>query len=106
MVGDLVGDRPQQEALGAGHPLVAHDHQVRVLLLCDIEDRIGGITLARVHIDGHSRLAGHRCGGCKINGSKNWDIDSITAVRLKVEENQLVDVFGEIGFHIDGLKGR
>jgi hypothetical protein len=28
-----------------------------------------------------------------------------TAVRLKVEENQLVDVFGEIGFHIDGLKG-
>ena len=28
-----------------------------------------------------------------------------TAVRLKVEENQLVDVFGEIGFHTDGLKG-
>jgi hypothetical protein len=24
---------------------------------------------------------------------------------LKVEENQLVDVFGEIGFPIDGLKG-
>jgi hypothetical protein len=38
----------------------------------------------------------------------NWDDLSIThstAVRLKVEENQLVDVFGEIGFHIDGLKG-
>jgi hypothetical protein len=32
-------------------------------------------------------------------------IIAITAVRLKVEENQLVDVFGEIGFHIDGLKG-
>jgi hypothetical protein len=32
-------------------------------------------------------------------------ISNITAVRLKVEENQLVDVFGEIGFHIDGLKG-
>src|SRR5713226_3891979 len=31
--------------------------------------------------------------------------EDITAVRLKVEENQLVDVFGEIGFHIDGLKG-
>jgi hypothetical protein len=29
----------------------------------------------------------------------------LTAVRLKVEENQLVDVFGEIGFHVDGLKG-
>ena len=28
-----------------------------------------------------------------------------TAVRLKVEENQLVDVFGEIGVRIDGLKG-
>jgi hypothetical protein len=32
-------------------------------------------------------------------------LDANTAVRLKVEENQLVDVFGEIGFHIDGLKG-
>jgi hypothetical protein len=29
-----------------------------------------------------------------------------TAVRLKVEENQLVDIFSEIGIHIDGLKGR
>jgi len=28
-----------------------------------------------------------------------------TAVRLKVEENQLVGVFGEIGVLIDGLKG-
>ena len=35
----------------------------------------------------------------------NWQLIDITAVRLKVEENQLVDVFGEIGFHIDGLKG-
>jgi hypothetical protein len=30
---------------------------------------------------------------------------SVTAVRLKVEQNQLVDVFGEIGVLIDGLKG-
>ncbi len=29
----------------------------------------------------------------------------ITAVRLKLEENQLVDVFGETGVLIDGLKG-
>ena len=29
-----------------------------------------------------------------------------TAVRLKIEENQLVDVFSEIGIHIDALKGR
>ena len=31
--------------------------------------------------------------------------DGLTAVRLKVEENQLVDVFGEIGVLVDGLKG-
>ncbi len=31
----------------------------------------------------------------------NW----ITAVRLKVEENQLVGIFGEIGVPVDGLKG-
>jgi sensor histidine kinase regulating citrate/malate metabolism len=29
----------------------------------------------------------------------------VTTVRLKVEENQLVDVFGEIGTLIEGLKG-
>jgi uncharacterized protein with ParB-like and HNH nuclease domain len=29
----------------------------------------------------------------------------ITAVRLEVEENQLVSVFGEIGILFDGLKG-
>jgi hypothetical protein len=28
-----------------------------------------------------------------------------TAVRLKVEENQLVGIFGEIGVPVDGLKG-
>jgi len=32
-------------------------------------------------------------------------LEMITAVRLKVEQNQLVDVFGEIGVLIDGLKG-
>jgi hypothetical protein len=31
-------------------------------------------------------------------------LPSITAVRLKVEENQLVGVFGEIGVRVDGLK--
>jgi hypothetical protein len=30
---------------------------------------------------------------------------SNTAVRLKVEENQLVGIFGEIGVPVDGLKG-
>jgi hypothetical protein len=32
-------------------------------------------------------------------------LSRITAVRLKVEENQLVGVFGEIGVVVDGLKG-
>lgn len=32
-------------------------------------------------------------------------IDDFTAVRLEVEENQLVGVFGEIGVLFDGLKG-
>ena len=32
-------------------------------------------------------------------------INKYTTVRLKVEENQLVDVFGEIRAHIEGLKG-
>jgi hypothetical protein len=32
-------------------------------------------------------------------------LTEFTAVRLKVEQNQLVDVFGEIGVLIDGLKG-
>jgi hypothetical protein len=33
------------------------------------------------------------------------EIFVITAVRLEVEENQLVSVFGEIGILFDGLKG-
>ena len=34
----------------------------------------------------------------------HWDSSHITAVRLKVEENQLVGVFGEIRICIDSLK--
>jgi len=30
---------------------------------------------------------------------------TVTAVRLKVEQNQLVDVIGEIGVGVDGLEG-
>jgi hypothetical protein len=33
------------------------------------------------------------------------DINAVTAVRLKVEENQLVGIFGKIGVLVDGLKG-
>jgi hypothetical protein len=34
-----------------------------------------------------------------------YQFDVITTVRLKVEENQLVGIFGEIGVLVDGLKG-
>ena len=50
----------------------------------------------------------HLWGGAEklaVEYRRAGDIGDTTAVRLKVEENQLVDVFGEIGFHIDGLKG-
>jgi hypothetical protein len=38
-------------------------------------------------------------------GATTTKLYRITAVRLKVEKNQLVNVFGEIGVLIDGLKG-
>ena len=41
-MGDLVGHRAEQETLGTGHPLVPHDDQIGLLLLGDIEDRVGG----------------------------------------------------------------
>ena len=50
-MGDLVGNAPEQEALRARHPLVADDDQVRPLLLRDVEDRIGGVALAREGAD-------------------------------------------------------
>ena len=47
-----------------------------------------------------TKYAQNKCAGIQ-DGTTFW----ITAVRLKVEENQLVDVFGEIGVLVDGLKG-
>ena len=41
-MGDLVRHRAEQEALGAGHALVADDDQVGAALLGDVEDRVGG----------------------------------------------------------------
>ena len=46
MVGDLVGHRAQQEALGSGHAPVADHDQVTALLLGDIDDRVGRVALA------------------------------------------------------------
>ena len=45
MVGDLVGNRAEQKSLGAGHALVAHDDEIRGLLLGHVENRVGGIAL-------------------------------------------------------------
>jgi hypothetical protein len=47
-MGDLVGHGAEQEALGAGHALVADDDEVGFLLLGDVEDRVGGVALAGV----------------------------------------------------------
>ena len=41
----------------------------------------------------------------KKHSDRSGHNHAVTAVRLKVEENQLVDVFGEIGVRVDGLKG-
>ena len=51
MVRHLVRHRPEQEALGAGHALVADHDQVAAPLLGDVEDRVGGIALAREGLD-------------------------------------------------------
>ena len=51
VVGDLVRHRAEQEALGAGHALVADDDQVGLLLLGDVEDRVGRVALARIQVD-------------------------------------------------------
>jgi hypothetical protein len=57
VVGDPVRHRAEQEAAGAGHPLVADDDQVRVALLGDVEDRVGRIALAGEGLDLDARLA-------------------------------------------------
>ena len=50
-MGDVVGDAAEEEAAGAGHPLVADDDQVGVGFLGDVEDRLGGVALDRVGLD-------------------------------------------------------
>ena len=40
----------------------------------------------------------------EIEGSAT-SFTEVTAVRLKVEQNQLVGVFGEIGIQVNALKG-
>ena len=37
--------------------------------------------------------------------TKSGDFDLLTVVRLKVEQNQLVDVVGEISARVDGTSG-
>src|SRR5436305_6161053 len=51
VMGHLVRYRAEQEPLGAGHALVADHDQSRALLFGDIEDRVGGIALARERLN-------------------------------------------------------
>ena len=51
VVRDLVRHRTEQEALGARHPLVADHDQVAALLLGDVDDRVGRVTLAGERLD-------------------------------------------------------
>ena len=62
MVGDLVGHRAQQKAPGTSHALVADDDQIRLALLGDVENGVGGVALARIDIELHARLAGDLAG--------------------------------------------
>jgi hypothetical protein len=41
----------------------------------------------------------------KLDVLRNFSTDQITAVRLEVEENQLVGIFSKIGVVVDALKG-
>ena len=56
MVADAVGHRAQQEALGARHALVAHHDQVGVVLLGNVENRVGGIALTLEGLRGDAGL--------------------------------------------------
>ena len=60
VVGDLVRHRAEQEALGAGHALVADDDEVRAALLGDVEDRVGRIALTGEDLDRRRRPRGSR----------------------------------------------
>ena len=51
VVRDVVRHAAEQEAAGAGHALVAHDDQVGLGLLGDVEDRVRRTALARVGQD-------------------------------------------------------
>ena len=54
VVADLVGHRAEQEALGAGHALVADHDEVGAALLGHVEDGVGRIALARVGLGRHA----------------------------------------------------
>ena len=56
VMGDLVRDASQQEALGSGHALVADHDQVGLLLLGHVQDRVGGVALAGVGLHLHAGL--------------------------------------------------
>src|SRR5215211_6333634 len=58
VVGDLVGHADEEEALGTRHALVADHDEVGVLLLGNIEERVGRIPLTGVRGDLDALLPG------------------------------------------------
>ncbi len=51
-----------------------------------------------------SQICQRRVSNCSSDSTRGNPLFLYTAVRLKVEENQLVGIFGEIGVLVDGLK--
>jgi hypothetical protein len=74
VVADLVRHGAQQEALGAGHALVADDDQVGIGLLGDVEDRVGRVPLTRVRLGRDALLARH------LDGLAQRRVDVLTRV--------------------------
>ena len=60
VVADLVRHGAEQEALGAGHALVAHHDEVGAGLLGDVEDRVRRTALTGVDLGLHAGGAGDR----------------------------------------------
>jgi hypothetical protein len=64
VVGDLVRHAAQKESRRAAHALAADDHEVGVLLLGDGDQRLGGVTAARVR-DGLQSVSGRGSRRCR-----------------------------------------
>jgi hypothetical protein len=101
VVADPVRNRAQQEALGAGHALVADDDQISVALLGDVEDRVGRVARTR---EGLNRHAGGLRGGRRV-GQQRGRILACTVERADHEQLR-TDGLRELGRLADRLLRR